>query len=206
MQPIRSALMLTSTIIALATAACSGGNEEGADTVASAPGSPSAAGATGAAGMDHSQMAGMNHGPAKDADHGFLRMMSDHHEGLVAMATEAMNKASTPEAQGDAHNLHTEQAAERDTMVSMIRSFYAEAHTPTVMPKNKAQNDSLRALSGKEYDRKFYQLVVAHHREGIAMMDSVMASLTRPEVKRMTEKMRAEQQKEIQEFQRKSGT
>ena len=43
-----------------------------------------------------------NRGPANDADHEFLRMMSDHHQGVVEMASAAMNKGSTPQVQGDA--------------------------------------------------------------------------------------------------------
>lgn len=56
---------------------------------------------TGMAGMDHSTMTA-NRGPANDADHEFLRMMSDHHQGVVEMASAAMNKGSTPQVQGDA--------------------------------------------------------------------------------------------------------
>lgn len=49
------------------------------------------------AGMDHSTMAHSDRAPAKDADHEFLHVMSDHHEGLIGMASAAMNKASTPQ-------------------------------------------------------------------------------------------------------------
>jgi uncharacterized protein (DUF305 family) len=158
---------------------------------------------TGAAGMDHSTMPGMNRPPAKDGDHEFLRMMSDHHEGLIQMATAAMTKASTPAAQGDAHKLHTKQAEEQKQMLGMVQTSYGETVTPMVMPSNKAMNDSLQSKTGAEYDRTFYANVVAHHREGIKMIDDMMPKLTKPDVKQMAEKMKADQQKEIAEFQRK---
>lgn len=158
-----------------------------------------------AVGASAGGMAGMDHRPAKDADHDFLRQMADHHEGLVQMASTAMTKASKSATQGDAHNLHTKQAAERDSMLAMIRSTYGETHMPMVMEKNRAQNDSLQRLSGAEYDRTFYRLVVDHHREGIAMIDATMQRLTKDDVKRMAEKMKSDQQKEIAEFQRKAS-
>lgn len=208
MQSTRKLVTFAATVALVA--ACGGGRNAGSDTaVAGAVGTD-----TGMAGMDHSKMpmgdsavggmAGMNHGMMK-ADTGFLAMMSDHHEGLIAMAMPAMNKAAGATTKEDAHKLHTKQAAERDTMVTMLRSSFGTSHTPTVMQKNRAQNDSLQALSGPEYDRKFYQLVVQHHREGVAMIDSAMSSLQNEKVREMASKMKQDQQREIQEFQRKAG-
>lgn len=135
----------------------------------------------------------------------FLAKMADHHEGLVMMATAAMTKASKTSTQGDAHMLHTKQAAERDSMVAMLRSQYNDSHTPMAMEKNRAQNDSLQRLSGAEYDRTFYRLIVEHHREGIAMIDSLAPRLTDGVVKQMAEKMKADQTKEIADFERKAS-
>ena len=178
-------------VIALTALACARGDDTTTDT--SSPVASVGASASGAS------------GPAGDTDHEFLRMMSDHHEGMVVMASTAMTKASKSTTQGDAHNLHTKQAAERDSMMAMMRSGYNMSHTPMVMEKNRAQNDSLQRLSGAQYDRTFYRLVVAHHREGIAMIDSMLPRLTKPEVKQMAEKMKADQEKEIAEFQRKGS-
>ena len=187
-------MRFTIILLSMSLAAACGRADTSADTTAAAP----ATGATTTA-------AGMDRGPAKDAEHEFLRKMTDHHEGLIAMATEAMTKASKPATQGDAHNLHTKQAAERDSMVAMLRTAYSETHMPKVMEKTRAQNDSLQRMSGAEYDRTFYRMVVAHHREGLAMIDSLMPRLTKNDVKRMAEKMKADQQKEITDFQRKAS-
>ncbi|HYD52551.1 MAG TPA: DUF305 domain-containing protein, partial [Gemmatimonadaceae bacterium] len=79
-----------------------------------------------------------------------------------------------------------------------------ESLEPMTMPKHKAMNDSLQQKSGADYDRTFYRSVVAHHREGLQMMDQFEPRVQKPEVKQMIAKMRAEQQKEIQEFERKA--
>lgn len=180
----RSIIFLT----VVATLACARGDDTRTDTSTPAASASSASGAA-----------------AKDADNEFLRHMVDHHEGLVQMATAAMTKASKSATQGDAHNLHTKQAAERDSMVALLRSSYNDSHTPTVLEKNRAQNDSLQRLSGAEYDRTFYRLVVDHHREGIAMIESMLPRLTKPDVKAMAEKMKADQQKEVAQFEKKAS-
>ena len=206
----RLALALALTAVG---AACAGGDAGDADTGAAGMGAadtsaaaPAAAAAadTGMAGMDHSAIAA-NRGPAKDADHEFLRMMSDHHQGLVAMMDGAMQKATGAEAKTDAHELHTKQAEERDRMVAMISTSYGETIQPMVMPSNKAMNDSLQQKSGAEYDRDMYRHVVMHHREGIQMIDRFLPRLQNAEVRAMAEKMRADQQREIPEFERKAG-
>lgn len=172
-------------------------SDEGAtpDTTASAP-------RDSMAGM--AAMPGMNRPPAKDPDHEFLRSMIDHHEGFIQMAMAAMTKASKPETQGDAHNGHTKQADEQKKMIVDVQSMYGETVTPMMMPMHKAMNDSLQAMSGAEYDRAFYRNVIAHHRDGIRMTDGLLPRLTKPEVKQMAEKMKADQQKEIAAFERKA--
>jgi uncharacterized protein (DUF305 family) len=147
----------------------------------------------------------MNRPSAKDAEHDFLRKMSDHHESLVQMAMSAMTKASRSATQGDAHILHTKQAAETKRMVAQIQADYGETFMPMAMPAHKAMADSLAAKSGAEYDRTFYRSVVEHHREALRMIDEAMPRLTKPGVKAMAEAMKADQQKEIVEFERKAG-
>jgi uncharacterized protein (DUF305 family) len=130
-------------------------------------------------------------------------MMSDHHEGLVAMGAEAMDLATDDSVRSAAYVLHTKQQAERDSMVAMIQSEYGEQHHPTAMPKNAAQTDSLQEAAGVERDRYFVQKTVGHHREGIAMIDQYLPRLTKAPVRRMAEKMKADQQREIEELQGK---
>jgi len=196
---LRIAVAASTLILA---AACGGADRGAADTGGASAAAVAMGGDTGMAGMD-SKMAGTNRPPARDANHEFLRMMTDHHEGLVVMASAAMTKATRPGTQADAHQLHTKQAAERDTLLAKIRSAYNETHTPTVMPDNRAMNDSLQQKSGAAYDRDFYRNVIAHHRQAIQMIDQFMPRLTDPQLRQMAEKMRRDQTREITEFERK---
>lgn len=184
-------------VASLALAGACGGGDDG--SAADSAGRTVATGTSaGMAGHD------MNRPPAKDADHEFLRMMSDHHEGLVQMATAAMSKGSNPTVQGDAHRLHTKQQEEQKKMIDMVRTSYGENVMPMIVPSDKTMLDELQAKSGAEYDKSFYRNVVAHHREGIRMMDDFAERVTREAVKQMIQTMKADQQKEIAEFERKA--
>ena len=193
-----TAMRMAALLVSLG--ACGGGNETAA--------TDSAAGAATTADTSASSMAGMNHDmnrpPAKDADHEFLRMMSDHHEGMIQMATAAMTKGSNATVQGDAHKMHTKQLEEQKKMVDMVQASYGEKVMPMIMPSNKTMLDELQSKSGAEYDRTFYRQVIAHHREGIKMMDDYASRVAKPEVKQMIEKMKTEQQREITELERKA--
>lgn len=142
---------------------------------------------------------------ARDADHEFLRMMVDHHEGLIEMASAAMTKASRSSTQGDAHQLHTKQEQDQQRMLAMIRTQYGDSMTPMIMPSNRAMIDSLAGKSGASYDTTFYRNVIAHHEEGVRMTDQHLGHLSKPDVRQMAERMKTEQQREIAEFRRKVG-
>lgn len=138
--------------------------------------------------------------PARDADHMFLRMMSDHHEGLVQMAMQAMQRGGTQAVKDDARALHRKQVAERDEMVGVLDRAYDEEHVPTPMAMHRAQADSLAAAPGGEHDEMFYRMVIDHHRQGVMMIDHLLPRLRRPDVREMAERMRAEQEREVQEL------
>ena len=199
----RSSLVLTLLASLALTAACAGSNDSAAGDSAAAAGQTAAAGGDTAAGTDHSNMPGMNNGPAKDADHEFLRKMADHHEGMIVMLNGAPDKATSATAKADARKLIDKQGPERDSMVAMIKRDYNETHMPMAMQSAKTMAADLNQKSGAAYDRDMYGHVIMHHQEGIKMIDDFLPRLTKAPVRQMAEKMRADQQREIQEFQRK---
>ena len=175
--------------------ACAGSNDSAQGDSAAAAGGDSAA--------DHANMPGMNNGPAKDADHEFLRKMSDHHEGMIVMLDGAPEKATSATAKADARKLIEKQGAEKDSMLAMIKQDYNETHMAMPMPSAKTMAADLQQKSGAAYDRDMYGHVIMHHQEGVKMVDDFLPRLTKAPVRQMAEKMRADQQREIQEFQRK---
>lgn len=154
----------------------------------------------GMAGMEHAQMGAMTGNPDQD----FLRMMSDHHKGLIELAHMTKDgKGSTAVVRADASKLDALQDAGLDTMTTMLETSFKDPYQPKIMPQHQAMVDSLRVRTGIAYDRAFFQDVVAHHQEGIKMIDEYLPKLTRPEIKGMAQRMRDMQAREIVDFQKK---
>lgn len=179
-------------LIATACAGDSADNSAAGDTAAPVATTPA----------PHS-MADMNRPAAKDADHEFLRGMVDHHEGMIQMGTAAMTKGSTQQVKDDAHKMHTKQLAEQKQMQAIVSANYGEEVMPMVMPSDKTMVDALTQQSGTAYDRAFYQNVIQHHRAGIQMMNDFEGRVQRADVKQMITRMKADQQREIQELETK---
>ena len=185
-----------------------GNDRPSGDTTATAasaatPRSDSAAMVHGDSGLR--AMSGMS-GMTGDANHDFLRMMSDHHQGLIALVHPTVERQDvSPSVRADARKFDTAQDAELDTMMTMLEKTYKDPYTPKVMPENKAMNDSTLATSGPAFDRAFRAEVIRHHQMGIRRMDQYLPKLTDAKLKTMVQRMRADQTREIAELRQQLG-
>jgi uncharacterized protein (DUF305 family) len=150
-------------------------------------------------------MAGMQHAAARDADQEFARMMVDHHHGMIVMAQQAMERGSTEAVKTEAHGMHQKQETEQKELLALLQREYQDTHQPTVMPSNRAMADSLSAKQGADYDMAFRMHTIAHHRQAIQMVDQFLPRLTRPELRSMAERMKADQAAEIQKLEAGMG-
>lgn len=185
-------------------AACSPGTDSASDSAAAAT-TDAAASTTGdTAGASH---AGMDHGTMarsapRDTNQVFLRMMSDHHQGLLVMVDSASGKLTA--AKADADMMRQKQKSGQEHMVHLLATQYSDSIMPMVMPSNQPMIEAVARAGAGDADRVFYQQVIAHHREGIMMIDKQLPHLT-GEPKQMATTMRDEQQREITEFERKAS-
>ena len=139
-----------------------------------------------------------------NVDQDFLRTMSDHHQGMVAIARPTKGRFGAGEAvRGDAATLDTKGSAQLDSMSAMLRSAFNDPYLAKVLPNHQAVFDSLAKLSGPSFDRHFYDGVIAHHQEGIRKLEQYIPRLTRPDLKAMAERMRDEHKREIEELEKK---
>ena len=150
----------------------------------------------------HSQMAGMAN-MTGDPDRDFLRMMSDHHKGLIALAHLTLEKKENLPVKSDAAKMDKAQDAEIEKMIAMLDRQYKDAYTPSVMPDNQRMVDELKGKSGADFSRTFLRNVIAHHREATQMIDQYLPKAKKPQVKAMAEQMKSDQTREIAEMQRK---
>lgn len=146
-------------------------------------------------------MAGMSQSPPKDADQEFLRMMVDHHEGMIVMADSAIRKGSD-HVKADGTEMKDKQRTEQDRMKSVLKSAYSEDKMAMVMPSNQQMLASLGGKTGADFDRQFRQNVIAHHEEALKMVNDFAPRLTRPDTRQMAAKMKTDQTAEIAELKR----
>ena len=90
-------------------------------------------------------------------------------------------------------------------MLTMLRSDYKDSITPTIMPSNQTMISTVAQASAGDADRVYYQQVIAHHREGVHMIDKMLPQLTGM-TKDMATTSRTKQQREIAEFEKKAGS
>lgn len=194
--PLRAA----SFALALSLGAACATKEKSADTAsAAAPAAVPAMAADSMGGMAMSpgmQMTG-------DPDRDFLRMMSDHHKGLIAIAHLAKDRASAGTARTDAATMDAKQDQELDRMVTMLEKDFKDPYGPKIMPEHQAMADDLKGKSGAEFARTFYQDVIKHHQEAIVMIDGYTPKAKNATIRSMAEKMKTDQSREIAELEKK---
>lgn len=145
-------------------------------------------------GMDN---ASMSTTPAKDADQEFIRMMIDHHQGLIVLADTALALNPSEHTRMDAREMSGKQRAEEKQMIGMLKSDYGETKMPMIMPSSAQFISELASKTGKDLDRTFKEKVIAHHEEALKMIDDYTPKFTKPAVRAMAAKMKKDQQAEI---------
>jgi uncharacterized protein (DUF305 family) len=140
-----------------------------------------------------------------DADRDFLRMMSDHHKGMIAMAHMTKERKDVGSAAADADKIDAAQDKELDRMMTMLEKDFKDAYAPKVMPDNQAMADKMKGMKGTEYERAFYENTITHHQAAVKMVDEYLPKGKSAAIKQMAEKIKADQAKEIAEFQKKIG-
>ena len=141
--------------------------------------------------------------PAKDADHGFLRSMADHNEGLVQMVSFAKDRATGTTTIADVQRVTDTHARVRTELIDMVRSTYQDVFTPVPVPGNKQRLDSLDLTKPEAFNREFYQSAIEHNRLWLGRLDELSPRLKNAAVKAYATRLRAELQGEIDAFTRR---
>lgn len=211
--PFPRSLRHTPTLLlaALAVGASSCSKSDSADDAAPAAASTGSASSTSSLPSDSTtahdmgNMGNMANMPdmTGNPDQDFLRMMSNHHKGLILIAHMTKDRKDEGTAASDALRLDTKQDKELDQMVSMLEKDFKDPYAPKVMPQHQAMADALKTKSGKDYERTFYEDIIKHHEQAIVMINGYLPKAKNPTIKQMAEKMKADQSREIADFRKK---
>jgi uncharacterized protein (DUF305 family) len=147
-----------------------------------------------------------------NADHDLAVAMREHHQGAVDMASVELEKGSNSELKKMAQKIKDIQGKEVKDLDKLI-SKYKDAQK-NYDPENtdqglgKAMSDNMMSMmqmpqeKAAGVDHEFAMMMAKHHADGIKMGKAILQYAKDPMFKSMTGKMIADQQKEINEFQK----
>lgn len=151
-------------------------------------------------------------GPGPDSPEvGFARDMMTHHAQAVDMATLLRDRTADPALKQFALDIMLTQQGQIGQMRGWLDSWgHPVASTgpamawmgmPTTgrMPGMASPEDlnRLRNLSGEEADGLFLQLMIVHHRAGVAMGEAILSRTDRSEVRALAQSIVAAQAGEV---------
>ena len=155
---------------------------------------------------------GQGSGPGEDSpDIGFARDMMTHHAQAVDMATLLRDRTDDTEMRQLALDIMLTQQAQIGQMQGWLTLWgYPIARTEPAMSwmgmpvsgpmpgmATPEQLNQLRNLEGIEADALFLQLMIPHHRGGVAMGQAALARAQRPEVRALAQSIVDAQASEI---------
>jgi uncharacterized protein (DUF305 family) len=152
---------------------------------------------------------------ANEAEQAFLAAMAPHHESAIAMAGLASKRAGHPELKELADTIVGAQQAEIPKIAQLhmrltgeVLRPNADAHQQLGLSAEEAgmMHDGPDAVAelkrAKPFDRAFIDAMVPHHQGAIRMARAVLAVSTDPSLRRLAERIVADQSHEIGQMNR----
>lgn len=186
----RTTLIALTGALALTLTAC--GSNGGAPT--SAVSTPTAATTVDGISTEHNEV-----------DVTFIRDMTPHHKGAVAMAELAGTRSAEAQVKDLAQRILAGQQPELDTMAAMAKAWdvtltagggHGGGHG-TGMDDDVV---ALTPLTGAEFDSEFLTRMTAHHEGALPMAQSVLEGGQNPQAKELATSIIAAQTEEIAEM------
>ncbi|MEU8108229.1 DUF305 domain-containing protein [Nonomuraea muscovyensis] len=147
-----------------------------------------------------------------DADVMFAQMMIPHHQQAVEMAELAETRASDPEVTELAAKIKAAQDPEIRTMQGWLKEWGKPVPADTDgthgmdhgMPGMMSGEDMkmLEEAKGATFDKRFTQMMIAHHKGAIEMARTEQAEGVNAEAKELAKTIESAQQDEIEQMQK----
>ena len=141
-----------------------------------------------------------------EVDVAFASGMVVHHQGALAMAQDALQRASTPEVRALAERVVAAQQPEIDEMEGWLAAWGEDGgshvghDTAGMSGMSEGDSAALEAATGTDYDRLFLEQMTAHHRDAVEMAQQEQAQGSAPEAVALAERIEADQTAEIAEM------
>ncbi|OGC88124.1 hypothetical protein A2419_01485 [Candidatus Adlerbacteria bacterium RIFOXYC1_FULL_48_26] len=146
-------------------------------------------------------------------DKHFIEQMIPHHEGAIAMANLALQKAKHPEIKTLATAIIAAQTKEIQSMNGWYQDWFGTSvpKVSTGMMGGGTMSSSGMHFSGQEdmtalenasdFDKAFIEEMIPHHQLAIMMANMLQSGTNRPEMQQLAKNIISSQSKEIQQMQ-----
>ena len=145
-----------------------------------------------------------------DADIAFIKDMHPHHEGAIAMAELAPDKAASAEVKDLATRIAAAQDPEMTLMESMAKAWGTElaaeggghggGHSSGQDGGMEDDAAALGKLSGSAFDKEFLVRMLAHHEGALTMSKTELADGKNEQARKLATDIIAAQEAEIAEM------
>ena len=144
-------------------------------------------------------------------DQHFIEQMIPHHEGAIAMANLALEKAKRPEIKTLAQAIVSAQESENQQMKSWYKDWFGKD-----VPKGSAMMGGMMSQGGMhmggsedlttlknaaDFDKAFIEQMIPHHQMAIMMARMLESGSNQPEMQQLAKNIISSQTKEIQQMQ-----
>lgn len=144
-------------------------------------------------------------------DQHFIEQMIPHHDGAIAMANLALQKASHPEIKTLAQAVLKAQTAENQEMSTWYKDWFGKnvpagnASVGGMMSQrgmHMGGSQDINALqNASDFDKEFIEQMIPHHQMAIMMARMLETGTNRPEMKQLAKNIIGSQSKEIEKMQ-----
>lgn len=144
-------------------------------------------------------------------DQHFIEQMMPHHDGAIAMANLALEKAKRPEIKTLAQAIVKAQTEENQQMRAWYKDWFGKD-----VPAGSAVMGGMMSSGGMhmgssqdidvlrnapDFDKEFIEQMIPHHQMAIMMANMLASGTDRPEMLQLAKNIISSQSKEIQEMQ-----
>ena len=145
-------------------------------------------------------------------DQHFIEQMIPHHDGAIAMANLALEKAIRPEIKTLAQAILKAQTAENQEMRAWYQDWFRKS-VPTgtnlgmggMMSQGGMHMGSTQDIdalkNATDFDKEFIEQMIPHHQMAIMMARMLEAGTNRPEMQQLAKNIIKSQSEEIQQMQ-----
>lgn len=127
-----------------------------------------------------------------NADHDFLRRMSDHHKDVIRITHAAIESNRDASLHATIRKVEEEHDHALDAMLALLRTIYGDAYVPQVNPENDVTADLLRK-SSSDYTRVFLAAADRSEAEALRILNEYVPNAKQQRVRAFAQNLRREE-------------